>query len=40
MGLMKLEQSANDVNLMGAELELLQPMLEKSTNEVMDLLKV
>lgn len=40
MGLMKLENSANDVNIMQAELELLQPKLVASTNEVMDLLRV
>lgn len=40
MGLMKLEQSADDVNAMSLELEALQPMLQKSSNEVMDLLKV
>ena len=40
MGLMKLENSANDVNIMQAELELLQPKLVTSTNEVMDLLRV
>lgn len=40
MGLQKLEQSANDVNAMSLELEALQPMLQKSSNEVMDLLKV
>jgi hypothetical protein len=39
-GLMKLENSANDVNIMQADLELLQPKLEASSNEVMDLLRV
>jgi hypothetical protein len=37
---MKLENSANDVNIMQADLELLQPKLEASSNEVMDLLRV
>ncbi len=39
-GLMKLENSANDVNIMQADLELLQPKLEASSNEVMNLLRV
>ncbi|BFI29560.1 dynein axonemal heavy chain [Marchantia polymorpha subsp. ruderalis] len=40
MGLLKLEKSAEDVNVMGRELELLQPKLDASTQEVMDLLRV
>ncbi|KAL2633853.1 hypothetical protein R1flu_005332 [Riccia fluitans] len=40
MGLLKLEKSAEDVNVMGKELELLQPKLDASTQKVMDLLRV
>ena len=40
MGLQKLDQAADDVNAMAYELEAFQPMLQKSSNEVMDLLKV
>ncbi|KAL3693679.1 hypothetical protein R1sor_007330 [Riccia sorocarpa] len=40
MGLLKMEKSAEDVNVMGKELELLQPKLDASTQEVMDLLRV
>lgn len=40
MGLIKLEKAAEDVTLMGKELELLQPKLDASTQEVMDLLRV
>ncbi|XP_073385492.1 uncharacterized protein [Physcomitrium patens] len=40
MGIMKLDQSASDVNAMSLELEGLQPMLLKSSNDVMELLKV
>jgi hypothetical protein len=37
---MKLQNSATDVNVMQADLELLRPKLEASSNEVMDLLRV